>query len=61
MMKLNYRLFIFLVATLFGVALSIPSIFQTEWGKKINLGLDLQGGLHLLLGVKSEEAIKSRL
>ena len=61
MMKLNYRLFIFLIATLFGVALSIPSIFQTEWGKKINLGLDLQGGLHLLLGVKSEEAIKSRL
>ncbi len=61
MMKINSRLIIFIFATLFGIAFSIPSLLQTEEGKKINLGLDLQGGLHLLLGVKSEDAIKSRL
>jgi preprotein translocase subunit SecD len=60
-MKLNLRLVIFAIATIFGIAFSIPSLLQTEEGKKINLGLDLQGGLHMLLGVKSEEAIKSRI
>jgi len=60
-MKLNLRLVIFSLATIFGIVFSIPSLLQTEGGKKINLGLDLQGGLHLLLGVKSEEAIKSRI
>ncbi|WP_416373054.1 protein translocase subunit SecD [Helicobacter typhlonius] len=30
-------------------------------GRKISLGLDLQGGLNLLLGVKTEEAIRVRL
>lgn len=37
----------------------MPSIFQTQ-GPKITLGLDLQGGLNLLLGVKTEDAIKTR-
>ncbi len=32
-----------------------------EDGKKVTLGLDLQGGLHMLLGVKTEEAVKSRI
>lgn len=57
--KFNTKLFFFFVATLFGILLSIPSFFQTQ-GPKITLGLDLQGGLNLLLGVKTEEAIKSR-
>jgi len=33
---------------------------QSESGKKITLGLDLQGGLHMLLGVKNEVAIASK-
>lgn len=36
-------------------------MLQTEKGAKIALGLDLQGGLHMLLGVKTEEAIKSKI
>ncbi len=40
---------------------SIPSIFQTKEGAKITLGLDLQGGLHMLLGVKTDEAVISRV
>ena len=60
-MKLNFRLVVFALATTFGIVFSVPSLLQTEDGKKINLGLDLQGGLHMLLGVKSEDAIKSRI
>ncbi len=56
---MNFRLIIFAVAIIFGIGASLPSIFNTK-GPKINLGLDLQGGLHMLLGVKSDEAIKSK-
>jgi len=57
--KLNYRVVIFILALIFGVVFSIPSLVQSDSGKKITLGLDLQGGLHMLLGVKTDEAIKS--
>jgi len=60
-MKLNFRIIVFAAAILFGVLFSVPSILQTEKGAKITLGLDLQGGLHMLLGVKTDEAVKSRL
>ena len=56
----NYRLVIFILVTLFGIILSIPSFTQTE-GKKISLGLDLQGGLHLLLGVQTQKAVESKI
>jgi preprotein translocase subunit SecD len=58
---LNYRVVLFAFALIFGVVFSIPSLTQSESGKKITLGLDLQGGLHMLLGVKSEVAIESRM
>ena len=61
MKTLNYRVVLFAFALLFGIVFSIPSLTQSEEGKKITLGLDLQGGLHMLLGVKSEEAIKSHI
>ncbi|MFT7880087.1 MAG: protein translocase subunit SecD [Sulfurimonas sp.] len=57
---LNYRVVIFAFALIFGVVFSIPSLMQSESGKKITLGLDLQGGLHMLLGVKNEVAIASK-
>ncbi len=60
-MKLNYRIVVFALAIIFGIVFSIPSLTQSESGKKITLGLDLQGGLHMLLGVKTEEATKSRI
>lgn len=58
---LNFRVVLFAFALIFGVVFSIPSLMQSDQGKKINLGLDLQGGLHLLLGVKSDVAIESRM
>lgn len=39
----------------------MPSIFQFEKGHKINLGLDLQGGIHMLLEVEVDEAITSKI
>ena len=59
--RLNYRVIIFLIALIFGIFFSMPSFFSGIDGKKITLGLDLQGGLHMLLGVKSEIAVKSKI
>ena len=61
MNTLNYRVVIFLFAFIFGVVFSIPSLTQSEEGKKITLGLDLQGGLHMLLSIKSEVAVESKI
>ena len=61
MKRLNFRVILFAFALIFGVVFSIPSLTQSEDGKKITLGLDLQGGLHMLLGIKSEVAIESRI
>ena len=59
--KISYRLLIFLAAVIFSAIFAAPSIFQTEKGSKINLGLDLQGGLHMLLEVQSDEAVVSKI
>lgn len=58
---LNYRLVIFLIATVFGIVFTAPTILQTEAGKKVTLGLDLQGGLYMLLGVESDKAVESKM
>jgi len=60
-MKLNFRIVIFALAIIFGLVFSAPSLLQLDKGSKITLGLDLQGGLHMLLGVKTDEAIVSKL
>ena len=59
MRGISYRLLIFLGVALFGILLSIPTFLGKE--PKINLGLDLQGGMYLVLGIKGEEAVKNRL
>ncbi|MGD9654100.1 MAG: protein translocase subunit SecD, partial [Sulfuricurvum sp.] len=60
-MKLNYRVVLLILATVFGLMFSLPTFNQNIEGKKITLGLDLQGGLHMLLGVKTDEAVNSQL
>uniref|UniRef100_UPI004048C973 protein translocase subunit SecD n=1 Tax=Aliarcobacter sp. TaxID=2321116 RepID=UPI004048C973 len=57
----NYRLVIFVLSIIFGIVFSVPSLLQTDTGKKISLGLDLQGGLHMLLGVNTHEAVTSKI
>jgi len=51
---------VFLLLPSFNVPL--PDFLQSAFGNaKIQLGLDLQGGTHLLMAVKLEDAVKSRL
>ena len=59
--KITYRLVIFILALIFGLGFSMPSFLQTQGGHKISLGLDLQGGLHMLLGVETDEALASKV
>ncbi|QKF91929.1 protein translocase subunit SecD [Campylobacter sp. CCUG 57310] len=59
--KVTYRLVIFIIALVLGIGFSAPSFFKDMGGAKISLGLDLQGGLHMLLGVETEEAIHSKV
>ncbi len=59
MKKLNYRLVIFIIATIFGILFTIPSFLGKK--PKVNLGLDLQGGMYLVLGVKTQDAIKNKI
>ncbi|GAA8418711.1 protein translocase subunit SecD [Helicobacter pylori] len=55
----NTRLIVFIFALLLGVGFSVPSLLETK-GPKITLGLDLRGGLNMLLGVQTDEALKNK-
>jgi len=50
-----------MLVTTFGIVFAIPSLLQSDSGKKISLGLDLQGGLHMLLGVETQKAIEGKI
>ena len=56
----NYRLIIFTLSIIFGVVLQYLLYYKQIQEKKISLGLDLQGGLHMLLGVNTHEAVTSK-
>jgi len=61
MKKSNIRLWIFIVTTVIGILLCIPSLTGADFFAKVKLGLDLQGGLYTALGVKTEEAVEAKL
>ena len=50
--NLHYRLIFILLVLVVGIVLSYPP------SEKINLGLDLKGGIHLVLQVKTEDAFE---
>ncbi|MFO7753467.1 MAG: protein translocase subunit SecD [Desulfobacteraceae bacterium] len=61
-MKLTWRKI--LIALVLGIALvyCLPTLFSGWWPHKtINLGLDLQGGMHLVLEVETEKAVESTI
>ncbi|MDR2341571.1 MAG: protein translocase subunit SecD [Campylobacteraceae bacterium] len=95
---LNYRLVIFIIATVFGIFFSIPTfkpsttlegevvdgkvltlsqtgvvtnerkltfferiLLNIDKAPKVAMGLDLQGGLYMLLGVQIDEAVGSKM
>ena len=63
------KIFILIICGM-GFLYALPNFFKegtfdlgSEWlpGKRMNLGLDLQGGLHLLMDVDVESVFKQQL
>lgn len=62
MKNISWKLILVIIVVIAAVIYILPSIKQTWWPhKKINLGLDLQGGMHLVLEVDTEKALESTI
>lgn len=62
MNKLSWRSILILGVILTAVVYVLPTFSPTIWPyKTINLGLDLQGGMHLVLEVDTEKAVESTI
>ena len=62
MKNLSWRLVTVIVVIFTAIIYVLPTIKPTLWPhKKINLGLDLQGGMHLVLEVDTEKALESTI
>ena len=59
MKALSWRLFSVILVVLAAIIYVLPTFFTDVWPhKKINLGLDLQGGMHLVLEVDTGKAVE---
>src|SRR4030043_2429585 len=64
---LKWKFIIYAAITLFAILLLLPTVTSElpSWftkvipTEKIHLGLDLQGGMHLILEVEAEKAVES--
>lgn len=62
MKNLSWKLILVLTVIIVAVIYILPTIMPAMWPhKKINLGLDLQGGMHLVLEVETEKAVESTI
>ncbi|MEA3428064.1 MAG: protein translocase subunit SecD [Thermodesulfobacteriota bacterium] len=62
MKNISWKLILVIIIVIAAVIYILPSIKPTWWPhKKINLGLDLQGGMHLVLEVDTEKALESTI
>lgn len=62
MKELSWRLAIVLIVVIVATIYILPTANPKFWPyKKMNLGLDLQGGLHLLLEVDAAKAVESTI
>ena len=62
MKNISWKLILVIIVVIAAVIYILPSIKPTWWPhKKINLGLDLQGGMHLVLEVDTEKALESTI
>ena len=68
--NLKWRTWLIVIITALSILYVIPSFLESKlpyWWKsplptdKVHLGLDLQGGMHLVLGVKLEKALENSL
>lgn len=59
MKKLSWRPIAVLIVIAAAIVYVLPSVWPGVWPhKKINLGLDLQGGMHLVLEVDTQKAVE---
>lgn len=62
MKNISWKLVASILVVLAAVVYTLPSFKSEIWPhKKINLGLDLQGGMHLVLEVQTEKAVESTI
>ncbi len=62
MKNLSWKLIIVAAVSLAAIVYILPTAFPGLWPhKKINLGLDLQGGMHLVLEVDTDKAVESTI
>ncbi len=62
MKKISWRLVLILAVFIVALVYMLPTIDPSIWPrKKINLGLDLQGGMHLILEVETGKAVESTI
>jgi preprotein translocase subunit SecD len=60
--NISWRAILVIAVTIVAIVYILPSIKSGIWpNKKINLGLDLQGGMHLVLEVKTNKAVESTI
>ena len=60
MKNLSWRTLGIIAVIIIALVYVLPSVKPGMWPhKKINLGLDLQGGMHLVLEVETEKALES--
>lgn len=67
--SIKWRVLLIILFTLLSIVFLLPTLMPTlpSWWKgvlpqeKLRLGLDLQGGMHLVLGVETEKAVESTL
>jgi preprotein translocase subunit SecD len=60
--KFSWKLILVFVVLVAAIIYILPSLKPTLWPhKQINLGLDLQGGMHLVLEVDTEKALESTI
>ncbi len=66
----KWKITLIVLLSVLGILLALPNVFSTktlnslpDWLPKqqINLGLDLQGGSHMLLSMETDELLKDRL
>ncbi|MBT8358944.1 MAG: protein translocase subunit SecD, partial [Deltaproteobacteria bacterium] len=62
MKNISWKLVFVLIVIVTAIIYLLPSIKPTFWPhNKINLGLDLQGGMHLVLEVETQKAVESNI
>jgi preprotein translocase subunit SecD len=69
--QFKWKLFLVVALVVLALVYVVPSVYSnlphwwTTWGilptEKIHLGLDLQGGMHLVLEVQTQKAVENRI